>query len=245
VNIYTGYSPGFAIPGQPPIPPQRIYVEGNKDFHSEEVIALEMGYRAQPLDWFSLDTAAFLNFYDSLSTTESLPPAFVPVPPPGYLRIPVKFDNKASGETFGAELSARFRITDYWRITANYTYLQMNIHSDPTHNGGNPESDEDRNPHHQFQLLSRLDLPHNVQFDVSAFWVDRLTAENDLGTAGDVPPYARLDVRVGWRPIKNLDISLIGQNLLDDQHPEARTTFQGFPESEQQRRGLIRVSWKF
>lgn len=147
-----------------------------------------------------------------------------------------EFDRKASGETYGAELSARFRITDYWWLTTSYTYLQMHLHSDPTHNGSDPEAEKEVNPHHQFQFLSRLDLPHNVQFDVSAYWVDRLPGI-------DIPPYARLDVRVGWRPIKSLDISLIGQNLLDDRHPEFRNRRD--PIAEQQRSGLIRVSWMF
>jgi iron complex outermembrane receptor protein len=238
-RLTAAYVPGFQIPGQPPVPPSLVTIDGNRDLRSEEVVALEMGYRAQPLDWFSLDSAAFLNFYDALRTNSREAPVFEPLPAPGLLRIPARYDNKASGETFGAELSARFRITDFWRITANYSYLQMNLHADPTHSGTNPERDEDRSPHHQFQLLSRLDLPHDVQFDVSAYWVDRLEL------ADDVPPWARLDVRVGWRPITNLDVSLIGRNLLDDRHPEARPTFLGFPETEQQRSGLIRVSWKF
>jgi iron complex outermembrane receptor protein len=29
-----------------------------------------------------------------------------------------------------------------------------------------------------------------------------------------------LDLRVGWRPAKNIEVSVVGQNLLDNQHQE-------------------------
>jgi iron complex outermembrane receptor protein len=32
-----------------------------------------------------------------------------------------------------------------------------------------------------------------------------------------------LDVHLGWRPTKNLELSIVGQNLLDPQHPEFGT----------------------
>jgi iron complex outermembrane receptor protein len=35
-----------------------------------------------------------------------------------------------------------------------------------------------------------------------------------------VKSYFRLDLRVGWRPTKNIEVSVVGQNLLDNQHQE-------------------------
>jgi len=35
-----------------------------------------------------------------------------------------------------------------------------------------------------------------------------------------VDEFTRLDVRLGWKPIEQVEISLMGQNLLDSQHPE-------------------------
>lgn len=37
---------------------------------------------------------------------------------------------------------------------------------------------------------------------------------------GTVPSYERLDLRLGWRPTASWEFSLVGQNLLDDRHPE-------------------------
>lgn len=33
-----------------------------------------------------------------------------------------------------------------------------------------------------------------------------------------------LDARVNWRMRKNLDVELVGQNLLDNRHPESGTS---------------------
>ena len=35
-----------------------------------------------------------------------------------------------------------------------------------------------------------------------------------------VPSYISLDARLAWRPTSNMELSVVGQNLLDSQHPE-------------------------
>jgi iron complex outermembrane receptor protein len=56
-------------------------------------------------------------------------------------------------------------------------------------------------------------LPANLEFDTTLRYVDELPNQN-------VRRYVALDVRLGWRPTKNLELSVVGQNLLDNQHPE-------------------------
>ena len=46
-------------------------------------------------------------------------------------------------------------------------------------------------------------------------YVSRITNPNIL-----TPGYSELDLRLGWAPIPRLQISVIGQNLLHDQHVE-------------------------
>lgn len=226
-----------AFPGFGGGPPSVVSIFGDRDYASEELLAFEFGYRAQPLSWFSLDSAFFLNLYDNLHSNGDRTP-FLDATPAPHTVLPLKAGNKADGETYGAELSVNFRPTSYWRLSAGYTYLQMQLHSDPTLRGMNAEAAEDVSPHHQVQLLSRLDLPHNLEFDISAYFMDRLPGP-------DIPPYTRLDVRLGWRPIKDLELSLIGQNLLDDRHPEFNSPFQAFAPTEQQRSMLFKISWRF
>jgi len=67
-------------------------------------------------------------------------------------------------------------------------------------------------PSNQFSLQSIIDLPANIQFDVTAGYVD--TLPDPL-----IPRYFTSDARLAWQ-FKNLELSVLGQNLLDNRHPE-------------------------
>ena len=87
-----------------------------------------------------------------------------------------------------------------------------------------------------------MDLPGNVNLDAGLRWVD--TLHNNSGvTQGTVPSYFEVDVRIGWRPTKNLEVSVVGQNLLHDHHAE-----YGFPSparEEIERSVYGKISWQF
>lgn len=86
------------------------------------------------------------------------------------------------------------------------------------------ESHERRSPIHQVGVRSQLDLGKSVQFDVFYRYVDGLPSVNLNstvgGTAVDVPAYMTFDARLAWKPSSSLELALVGQNLLDDMHPE-------------------------
>jgi iron complex outermembrane receptor protein len=62
-------------------------------------------------------------------------------------------------------------------------------------------------------LRSSLDLPHQMEFDVTARYVSELPLPN-------VPSYVAVDMRWGWQPRPGVDISITGQNLLGPPHGE-------------------------
>jgi len=85
-------------------------------------------------------------------------------------------------------------------------------------------------------------LPKNITFDTALRWVDTLFLNNGT-TVGTVPSYFEFDARLAWRPIKDLELSVVGQNLLHDHHPE-----YGFPgpTREEIRRSVYgKISWQF
>jgi iron complex outermembrane receptor protein len=79
---------------------------GSPGFKSEELIALELGYKTRPQPRLSLDVAAFYNMYDNLLTTERGTPFAEAIPAPAHGVLPLTFANNMSGETFGIELGA-------------------------------------------------------------------------------------------------------------------------------------------
>jgi len=197
----TEFPPGTPLPPGTPVFPRIV---PNRDLDAEELIAYELGYRAQPTDAFSFDVAAFFNDYDRLFVSQARP-ALAPVPPP--IVLPLRQENGDGAETYGIELAANYKVTECWRLYGQYTFLQMQIHPP------GPEIFERRSPHNQIYVQSSWDLPCDLEFDLIGRYVDNLP---DF----DVDSYVALDARLGWKPCKSVEVAVVGQNLLDAAHPE-------------------------
>jgi iron complex outermembrane recepter protein len=215
-----------------PVPLTSIF--GSRGFGSEELLAYEIGYRVQPHRRLSLDLAAFYNDYDDIRSAETT--GFSPGPP---AHIVIVVANSIFGETYGGEAAATWQAADWWRWHVGYTYLQMQMHTragstDTTTAAGI----EGASPHHQISFRSSMDLPANVEFDIGVRYVDVLPSR---GIAG----YAVMDARLGWRPRKNLELSLVAQSLLDNQHPEFGPTFIQTQATEIQHGAFARVTWRY
>jgi iron complex outermembrane receptor protein len=204
--------------------PTFLDILGNPNYHSEKLIAYEIGYRVQPIDRASFDLALFYNDYEDLRTVEGLPPVVLP-------------QNNMRGETYGAEISANLTVTKEWRLSASYTALKMQLHQTQSPLAVPGEGAEGDSPQNQFQIRSYLDLPYHLQLDSAAYYVDHLTSRG-------VPGYVRWDVRLGWRPRPNFDLSLNVQNILDDRHPEFGPGYLVSP-TEVERCIYAKATWRF
>jgi len=213
-----------------PIPPGLLTIHGNPNMESETLIAYELGYRVQPIDQLKLDLTGFYNDYDDLRTVEPLLPGPV---------SPSIVENKLFGETYGVELSATAQVTRQWRVQGSYSYFDARLHREASSRDATTDKiDEGSSPHNQFFIRSMFDVGWNVQLDSTLRYVDVLAAPK-------IPAYLTLDVRLAWSPRKNLEFALVGQNLLDDRHPEFAPTFIGTPQTEVQRSVYGTVLWRF
>ncbi len=77
-------------------------------------------------------------------------------------------------------------------------------------NGGTAESND---PAHQVLLQSNIDLSDQLEFGTVVRYVSSLPEP-------EVSDYFGLDIRIGWKVNHFLDLSLVGQNLLDERHTE-------------------------
>ncbi|MCL7421079.1 MAG: TonB-dependent receptor [Methylobacter sp.] len=211
-------------------------LQGNKDFESEELMAYELGYRIAPAENISIDVAAFYNVYDNLSSVEARRPFVETIDAAPHLIFPVSYGNNAQGETYGLEMAVQWLALEWWRLQTNYSYLQIQIHSST----GSVSQDvaEGQSPHHQFNLRSSMDLPHNVQLDTFFRYVDSLPERN-------IDSYLEMDVRLGWKPVKNIEFSLSGRNLLDSSHAEFQAVGTAVPVIEVQRSLFGQISLNF
>jgi len=217
------------IPG-PPVTVLAVF--GSRNFASEELLAYELGYRLQPHPQLSLDVATFYNVYDRLLSIEG--PGPPQLSPPGVV-IPFVLANNLHGETYGVELWANYQIADWWRWQAGYTYLHMHLRTKPgSADMTSVAAAEGSSPQHRFLLRSWLDLPANLELDTTLRYVDALSNQR-------VGAYITLDVRLGWKPIKNLELAVVGQNLLDNRHLEFSSTLR----TEIQRGIYGKVTWRY
>jgi iron complex outermembrane receptor protein len=207
------------------IPP---VVLGSPDLHSEKLIAYELGYRVQPSERLALSVAGYFNDYDDIRSIE---PANPPAP------IPLEFRNGQEGQSYGVELSAEYRVSDTWRLRADVSELRIDIDPKPGSLDNSHGSAEAADSEHHVLLISSLDLPRNLQLDATMRYVSRV--ENP-GVA--TPGYSELDLRLGWLATENLELSIVGQNLLHDQHGELGVEAA---RQEMERSAYAKVSWRY
>ncbi len=210
---------------------------GNPALLAERLIAYEVGLRLQPAPTLALDLVAFYNDYDDLVTTELVGRPF---PPPVTLAL----DNRMSGHSKGIELAAVWDIDRRWRIKTAYTWLDVALTPDPGSTDTASAAFWNRAPPHQLHLRSLLDLGPDLELDTTLRYVAALPDS-------DIESYLELDLRLGWRPLADLELELIGSNLLDAKHPEFVELSgnvvgsAGVLSTQVERSVLARLKWSF
>jgi iron complex outermembrane receptor protein len=210
-------------PGSPP-----FFLRGGGDrFKSETVIAYEAGYRVELARRLGASISAFYNDYDELRSLEPLAGA------PGQFIIL----NELRAKTYGVELSALWQALDWWQLRGGYTFLKkkMRLGSSQDINRGRGEGND---PQHQFLIQSMINLPAKWEFDSVLRYVDNL---NQRGPT--LSRYVSLDLRLGWHPTPNWEFAIVGQNLLDHQHPEFLAV--GAVGTEIRRSVYGKATWRF
>jgi iron complex outermembrane recepter protein len=227
------------FPGQPV---GNVRLLGNDDVDSEEMIAYELGYRIRATTRLEFDLAGFYNDYDDLMFLGDgvMGTPFVD-PTNGHFIVPIIADNVADGVVYGYELATNWRPLDCWRLAASYSYLDMDLGSSPN---GQAKAVELRSPQNQFNLRSFLTLPYNIDLDAALYYVDELKIVSAVGDNFSIPDYTRVDVRLSWRPRENLELSMVGQNILDPEHREHFEFTYGTP-SVIERSVYGKLTWKF
>ncbi len=197
------------IPGTPPT---LVSIFGHSEINSEEVFAYEAGYNFRFSEEVKLNFSAFYNEYDELRTFEQQTPSLV-TSPSVHVLAPLVTDNKMQGETYGVEISGTWQPSKTFRLNAAYTYTKLNLHYKDNSVDTTAVNAEGETPQQQFSL--RTDTQLSDRWDVNLWmrYVDSLPAQN-------IKAYITLDARLAWRPIENLEFSVVGQNLINDRQME-------------------------
>jgi iron complex outermembrane recepter protein len=153
--------------------------------------------------------------------------------------IPISSQNLTGGRTCGVETLVSFSPVERWRLSASYSYLELSL--DPSGQDLNRgKFYEGASPRHQFALGSYLSLPRGWELDAQFRHISALESLPEIPTGDGIPAYSELDVRLSWRASDQMRVSIVGQNLLHDDHlefgtPAARGAIQ--------RSVYVKVAW--
>jgi iron complex outermembrane receptor protein len=215
----------------------------NPYIKSESVVSYELGYKTQPKEYISVDITTFYNEYKKLRSIEQ-GRIFIETDRFGntYPILPLRLANNIKGKTYGVEVSNNISVTENWNLIGSYSYINIDLKTKNFSNDQSTVFDKGRTPHHQFNIRSQLDLPHDIEFDNALFFVDYFKVNSSTRTK--IPKYIRFDTRFGWTPMYGLELALIGQNLFS-KHKEFPDGLYSSGSSYSDRSVYFQVKLKF
>lgn len=209
------------LPGTSTVLPFTVLaqISGSSQFTSEKLIAYELGYRRQLAPNASIDIASFFNDYSQLRDL-SFGALSLQTGLPAHFLLPMVPNNNASGQTYGIEVAGDWRPLEQWRLQANYSFLHMHIDSnslfrqlDPTTGSASKVS-----PQHQISMRSNYDFSERLQFNMWLRYVSSIDLYN-------IPGYVTMDAKLIFKPTRNTELFLVGQNLFSQNHQEFVSDF--------------------
>ena len=235
-----------------------LSINGNRDLKSEVLTGIDFGYREQFTPTFRLDVAGFVYQYDDMLkyvagnecsygilVTQGGVTTCVIVDPEGNGRTidyATQLKNGLKTKTYGIELVADWQAREWWKLQFNYSWFQMDITADQndSYTKQNEANVESLNAAHTANIRSMMNLPNQWQLD---FWVRYMGSFRTSNA--EIDPYTALDIRLAKAINKNLEFSIVGQNLFDKQRAEFSEVFSGSVGTEVQESWYAQLWWAF
>lgn len=197
---------------------------GGPDFESEVANVAELGFRDQPAASLSYSATLYYGQYDKLRTQE-------PVPVFGFTHR-----NGGNAITRGLELWGRWQAGRNWRLSGGMVLQDIRFSPDAGSKDASAGTTLGTNdPKLHWLLRSAYDFSDTQQLDAALRYNGKLPNPA-------VPSYYEMDLQWLWKPRPDLDVALIGQNLLHSKHPE----FGALPgRSVFERTALLKLTWRY
>ena len=186
---------------------------GNPNIVSEKLNAYELGWHGMLNPNLSTDVALFYYDYFDISSTQLNAPDLSNIAA-GYVVQTATFNNAASATTRGAEIALDWQIQDSWKLRMSYSYFDS--HLTVTNNSG---LNSINYPAQQAMLWSQNQISPNINLDLNLRYVA------SFSNVPQIEAYTALNARLAWRAQANLELSLIGKNLLSSGQQEYNNEF--------------------
>jgi iron complex outermembrane receptor protein len=219
-----------------PLPVPLLWgLKGNGDPESQVLIAYEAGYRFIPNEVISFDTAIFYNDYDKLRT---VPPEFSFNGT--YAEAYGRFQYDGEGSTHGLELAVAWQALPSLKVDLAYSLIYEDLPD--IHVSFTSEA-----PTNQLSLQANWQLTDTLAVDFWGRYVDKLRAiysGDIMDSAYPIDDYFTIDLQLRYSPSQDLEIALIGQNLLQKSHEEYVQEYYTLP-AEVERGVYMKVTYRF
>ena len=217
--------------------------KGDRGIDAENSTTYQLGWRGAFSNNLTADATLFYADYSDIISTKAagMPVANNSLGIPALI-VPWLADNMLYAQSVGAELSLNWQATDWWRNYLSYSFFHLNSQSyaDSTPIFYDASKHEQSAPQHQMSLRTNFNVTKDIDFDVWWRYTDSVVANKR-----PINDYFNTDVRFAWRPVKSLELSLIGQNLIQTQHIEYQGDFLQ-PQPTYVSRGIYaKFNWQF
>jgi iron complex outermembrane recepter protein len=210
-----------------------VQVRGTRSFDSEVIVEADLGYRFQPTSHVYLDLTAYTQQTENFGV---------------FVLQGLSQELRDSSERYnvGGEASLHWQPSERWKLRLGWSHVHIRHTGDTFSPAGS-----DSAPPHQLSLISYLDLPGNLELDFAVYYHGHVADRTSTLTHDELNAYTRHDLRIAWLPSEHLELSLVGQNLLDRLHREqidfleGAPILTGLPQSAVERSFFARVTWRY
>jgi iron complex outermembrane receptor protein len=174
---------------------------GGAGVEAEVAQVAEVGWRAQPAAGVSTNTVLFFHKLDRLRSIDIAAGG-------------AGFGNSHEAHLAGLEAWGRWRLGERLRAQASFVHQRLRISNEPGRVVA-PGSDTQlaNDPRNRASLGFAWDFGANMELDATWRYMGALPAPA-------VPAYHAVDLRWGWRPRPDFEVSLALRNLNDPRHAE-------------------------
>ncbi len=211
--------------------PLLLREENQGNLNAESLLAYEAGYRFKLNSKFYFDISGFYFDYNDIIEFTQSPPSFRFMPFPSHLQITARNENSLEGKAYGVEVASQWQVLPQLKLAGSYSYLDVDLKPTkfntfiPQSFNSEGDLDAEGEPNHVLSARAYINLLKNLEFDILYYFTSNNSARN-------IPSFHRLDLRLGWKPIKELELSLVGQNIADEKHFELNELLERATQTE-------------
>ncbi|MDC4227472.1 MAG: TonB-dependent receptor [Candidatus Manganitrophus sp.] len=195
-----------------------VIMEGNPDLEPSKLYSYEINYHGAYLDR-RLQTEAslfYMKFDDLTSPFVKQQGSFFPFPTP----TTYSFDNSREATAKGSELKLAYRFAPARSVYINYTYETIDDEGSTF-----TETDrimiEEATPEHKVNVGGIFRIAAGFSATVNAGYKSAYAVTNARQSEiVKVHPYWRVDARLAYNPVKDVELFIAGRNLASPNHRE-------------------------